>query len=382
MARSVVGLVDGQTDLQRILALSPSLLVWPAQGAGWQGTSGGTLAASGQPLGLGVDLSQLQGKTLSEWLAAPTTSELVTNGDFSDGTTGWTAGNSATLSASSGVFRVENGAANFGTGSQQVTVVAGRAYVATYTTAGGTSGFTLRFGSSAAGTQYASISATGAGQVIFTAANTTLFITAANSSATLGLFSEYDNISVKELPGNHLRAGTWASPSDAARGTFQNNAINLDGVNDYYSLLNAISITENMTVVRAFKRASAGIDNIGLSTLATQPYEAWWLTSNSILAALVGATNNTHATSQTQTGSFVLTTSRNSTNETVRRNGTAFTPVATAAAAGTFTTFGRRNTSYNSGEISFLAVFPTELTGANLALVEQIAASTNGSVLA
>jgi hypothetical protein len=43
---------------------------------------------------------------------------------------------------------------------------------------------------------------------------------------------------------------------------------------------------------------------------------------------------------------------------------------------------GLRQGNYNSGEISFLAVFPTELTGADLALVEQIAAATNGAVLA
>jgi hypothetical protein len=379
--RSVFGGGDTQTDLQRLLALSPSLLIWPANGAGWQGTSGGTLAASGQPLGLGADLSQLGGKTLSEWLA--TAPELVTNGGFDSDTTGWTAGNSATLSAPSGVFRVENGAANFGTGSQQVTVVAGRVYVATYTASGGTSGFTLRFGSSAAGTQYASISATGAGQVVFTAANTTLFITAANSSATLGLFSEYDNISVRELPGNHLRAGTWATPSDAARGTFQNNAINFSGVDDYYSLLNAIPITESMTVVRAFKRASAGINTVGMGTLASAtPIEGYWRSADNL--NLLGLPTERTSAANTSTGSFVTASRRNASALTLRLNGTEVISNTPGAASGSFETIGRRSSVYNSGELSFIMVVDetvNPLTDANLTLVEQIAAGTNGATL-
>lgn len=183
--------------------------------------------------------------------------------------------------------------------------------------------------------------------------------------------------------GNNLIAGTWASPSNAARGTFQNNAINFDAVNDYYSLLNAINITESMTVVRAFKRASAGIRSLGIAGNGAggTPYDIDWGTDNILRSRIP---SGGASTANTNTGSFVGTISRNSSASSLRLNAAEVLSSSPGTAADNFTVVGARaaGTVYNSGEISFLAVFPTELTGANLALVEQIAAATNGAVLA
>ena len=348
-------LLHDATDLQRLIALSPSLLIWPAQGAGWQGTSGGTLAASGQPLGLGADLSQLQGKTLSEWLAAPTTSELSTT----------------TVPVTY--------TANVSVGSMSA-ATAGRVYVVEYTITAST-GTPLLYASEILNPWIFQYFATtvGSHQYVLNAADagagSIFFVEAAGKSVTFSRFS------VRELPGNHLRAGTWASPSDSARGMFQNNAINFDGVNDYYSLLNAISITTNMTVVRAFKRASAGVHSVGLATSSTfYSRDFYWANENTRQVRFYsGATS---ASANTSTGSFVSTS--------IARNGTQLFRINAAeiasgsgAVPNALDAFGLTETNrYNSGEISFLAVFPTELTGANLALVEQIAASTNGTTLA
>lgn len=362
------------TDLPRLIALSPSLLIWPAQGAGWQGTSGGTLAASGQPLGLGADLSQLQGKTLSEWLAAAP--ELVTNGDFATDT-GWTKGTGITIAGGKAVFTSVSVGQLL---TQSLTVTAGTTYAVTYTigdySAGGVA---PRFtgGSTVAGTTQIA-AGTYTEIMVAVSGNNVLEFRASFATASLSV----DNVSIKALPGNHLRAGTWASPSDSARGLFQNNAINFDGVNDYYSLLNAISITTNMTVVRAFKRASAGINNVGLGGSGNPPYDALWLTDNNTYLKL-GDLIQTSSSTSTGTGSFVLTSQRNASAQSSRRNGAAIAaPASAPAVTGTLTAFGLRTSNYNSGEISFLALFPTELTGANLALVEQIAAATNGATLA
>ncbi len=354
------------TSLSRLLALSPSLLIWPANGAGWQGTSGGTLAASGQPLGLGADLSQLEGKTLGEWLAAPTTSQLW-NTPSLGGAASW-SWDGSTLTGLGVIAGEATGDA----------VIAGRVYLVTLrVTATGSGLFQVRVG----GTFLATL--TGGANTTYTYVATATNTTGLRFTSSGGTTGTIDNISVRELPGNHLRAGTWASPSDAARGTFQNDAIDFSGVDDFYSLLNAIDITESMTVVRAFKRASAGIRSAGLGEGAGggNPRDFFWQTTNVQSYSLSGTTK-TVSGSSTATGSFVSTVRRNASQEIARLNGTEIDAVTANAVAGSFGRFGDVAGSYNSGEISFLALFPTELTGADLALVEQIAASTNGSVLA
>jgi hypothetical protein len=528
--RGVFGGADTQTDLQRLLALSPSLVIWPANGAGWQGTSGGTLAASGQPLGLGADLSQLQGKTLGEWLA--TAPELVPSGQF-DSSTGWTLASGMTVSggaltiATAGYSEARFDAAAINVGANKVLVVTFTvsSYASGIPSVGidGGSAVTVSTGNGVK-TAIVRAGATGLGRVVFILGAAGMVIS---------------GVSIRELPGNHLRAGTWASPSDAARanyviqtdpalynvsgqpelvtngdfsdgttgwtsiGTFTvsdgqatvagvngpdpsarstsfavttgkyyvisgtiitaggspaNNiflrissvagftdargitvsstatgtfraiiqapaswsgnatvvvqrggnpvppettvvfdnisvkeipaaqykyALSFSGVDDYYSLLNAISITESMTVVSAFKRASAGIQNCVIgNSAASVPYAGRWQADNFRLAAL-GATESGYTVgSSTATGSFVETIARSASTDVMRYNGTQIGTRTPPTVSGELNAVGRRNANYNSGEISFLAVFPTELTGADLALVEQIAAATNGAVLA
>lgn len=187
--------------------------------------------------------------------------------------------------------------------------------------------------------------------------------------------------------GNNIIAGTWASPADAARATLTaGNALNFSGVDDYYSLLNAVSITESMTIVRAFKRASAGIENVGLGySVGSSPTEAFWYLSNAFYSGrLAGDTAETVISSaDTSSGSFVSSNIRNASTEILRINGALKNSGNGGVLSGSLDLFGRRGGSnYNSGEISFLAAFDTELTGADLSLVEQIAAATNGATLA
>lgn len=181
--------------------------------------------------------------------------------------------------------------------------------------------------------------------------------------------------------GNNLIAGTWASPSDAARATYQNGAISFNGSANYYSLLSAISITTDMTVVRAFKRAGAGIRSVGLGAIASSnPREFFWQNSN-VQSFSLSAATKTISGSSTTTGSFVSTVTRNVSQEIARLNGAQIDAQSASAVSGSFTALGNVLTNLNNGEISLLAVFTDELIGSDLALVEQIAAATNGSVL-
>jgi hypothetical protein len=242
--RGVFGGADTQTDLQRLLALSPSLLIWPANGAGWQGTSGGTLAASGQPLGLGADLSQLGGKTLGEWLA--TAPELVTNGDFASDTawtkgTGWTiSGGAARRSPAAGTTAIQQ-IIGWDAAKVYVIEIAHTVTAGTLTIRSDTVSGTIIFTATASGLSTAVVRPTSTTGTIFISGNT-------------AFDGSVESISVRELPGNHLRAGTWASPSDAARGTLQVSGgvtwLDPDATNDQYSFLTALSARAIVARVR------------------------------------------------------------------------------------------------------------------------------------
>jgi hypothetical protein len=186
---------------------------------------------------------------------------------------------------------------------------------------------------------------------------------------------------ILDLSGNGNYA---AAPADGNRSTLNATGWVFDGTDDYYSLLSAVTIPVSVTIVRAFRRPlgltiSAGLGNAS----ANSPYEALWFNENTIFAWLDAAGLIQESSANASTGAFVVTTRKTLLTQTLRLNGAAVTTTPTIAVGGTqLNSFGRRNANYNAGEISFLAVFAAELTGADLALVEQIAAGTNGATLA
>ena len=157
------------------------------------------ITAPGQTVSLRLDKSK--GLTLG--------SELVVNGDFAAGATGWTA--QAGWTISSGAASVNSSVA----GSTYLrtsgyTAVAGTYYRVTFTITSYTSG-------SIFGVAGTATSATGA-----TALGTYSYLILSNGANGVGVYGSgtntiatIDNISVKELPGNHAVA-----PTDAARPTY------------------------------------------------------------------------------------------------------------------------------------------------------------------
>lgn len=180
----------------------------------------GTPATLGSRVALVLDKSLWNGRTRAQELAQQP--ELVTNGDFSDGLAGWTAapvsgsvGNGIISQSSGGGIRVTNDASgfNFGLASQAINCVPGCLYKVTLSR-GATSSGSLAFwyvGDAPNGNQATAVAAN-------ITTNTRYFLaTKATHYINLGAYvnvangwAEWDNISVKALPGPHMAQASTA----------------------------------------------------------------------------------------------------------------------------------------------------------------------------
>jgi hypothetical protein len=197
------------TDYQRITDVNTEVIERFPTATLYQDTAGTTpVTTTGQSVGLMLDKSK--GLVLG--------SELVTNGDFSGGTTGWTAANSATIAVTSGVAQVTQTSSNLAAIRQSVTTVVGRSYRVSCAIASqngaGIVAIAQDTGTFAVIGQSAVVSSTDQTTVTltFVATATTTFVAARfNASGASGNTFTVDNISVKELPGNHAVQATTAN---------------------------------------------------------------------------------------------------------------------------------------------------------------------------
>lgn len=123
--------------------------------------------------------------------------ELISNGDFSSGTTGWSGSTGASLSVVNvgGVnrLRVTNTVNGLTRANQSITTVAGQKYIISAQLIAGTAPtIALRIGTTAGGADIAQQVGAGLLQVAFTATGTTTWIGLANGSTTLtGQYNEF-----------------------------------------------------------------------------------------------------------------------------------------------------------------------------------------------
>jgi len=169
----------------------------------FQDAAGATpVTAVTQPIGMVLDKSQ--GLVIG--------SEMVTNGDFSNGTTGWTA-LSSTLSVDTGRLKIL-AASTYGWAYQAFTTVVGRTYRLTYSLTNGDASACYLYidtGTGLSSANYDSgVKADGTYTAVFVATATTTFVKPLISGT--GKFAFYDNISIKELPGNHATQPTAKCP--------------------------------------------------------------------------------------------------------------------------------------------------------------------------
>jgi hypothetical protein len=170
------------------------------------------VTADGQSVLLMLDKGQWGGKTLNQVLAAQ--AELVTNGDFSNGTTDWTAQNSS-IAEVGGELVVTGSGGAFPKAQQTISgLTAGRTYLMTATARRGTTAANAYI-SPAAGVDGIT-SSTSATQIraFFRASGSTATIVAGIGSGTGSGTAIFDNISFKEIPGYHR---VQATPSQAPK---------------------------------------------------------------------------------------------------------------------------------------------------------------------
>jgi hypothetical protein len=198
----------------------------------FQDTAGTTpVTTPGQTVALALDKSK--GLVLG--------SELVTNGDFSGGSTGWITTSWVISGGKATISNVSDSLA------QNVTLVAGKAYRVEYTLSGfsGTGAFRPRFFGGTTVTGISS-SANGTYVEIMTAVSGNTQMAISVTTATCS--GSVDNISVKELPGFHATQATAAS-----RPTYQSSGgrhwLAFDGVDD--SLVTS-TITPGIDKVQVF----------------------------------------------------------------------------------------------------------------------------------
>lgn len=175
------------TEYQRITDGIQDYLTYQPMPVLYQDAAGTTpVTAVEQPVGLMLDKSK--GLVLGP--------ELVTNGDFSNGSTGWTLGN-ASWSVSGGKASNDGTNGVFASLVQSSAITAGKFYVVEWDQTITSGSVNLWF----AGTQSIASVVSGSGRKSYkvrAAVSGSLFF-----EASIGGVLSLDNISVRELPGNH-----------------------------------------------------------------------------------------------------------------------------------------------------------------------------------
>lgn len=212
--RDIMSPLDGViSPLRRRSGFSPRSLFAAGEAGAWydpsdfstmfQDAAGTTpVTAVEQPVGLILDKSK----------GLAVGAELVSNGDFASGTTGWTNASvgTGTFAATGGIATLTGtDANNRGALRQAITCVVGRTYKVICDVAGGSLNVAVGSATTLDGTGGVAVTSTGAVTFVVVASATTMYCKAWNIAA--GGTVTIDNISVKEIAGNHASQSTSAS---------------------------------------------------------------------------------------------------------------------------------------------------------------------------
>jgi hypothetical protein len=269
--RDIVSPLDGfPSPLRRLrgstaAAFSPaSLFAYGEEGAlllpgpttSFLSTTDLTPAGAGDTVGFQLDTSQGAGYSGGSFTGLG--SELVTNGTFDSDVSGWTTGSLVfgvpSLTNVSSRARISGTATNgFPYFAQSFSTTSGKSYrLSVDYFAGTASGYLFRIGTTPEGFDILNGSVASGSpnnrtiEVVFTATSSTTHITFGVGISPAGTYNEWDNISVRELPGRMQTQITAA-----ARPTLQDSPdqIDFDGVDDFHRVV--LPAMSNATVAYA-----------------------------------------------------------------------------------------------------------------------------------
>lgn len=180
---------------------------------------------------------------------------------------------------------------------------------------------------------------------------------------------------------NKGTAGGWATaPANGQRPILRQDGsgyyyLEYDGVNDYYNLPASWAMTEKMTFYHAGTRSASGQEVNSFSGGVNNYPAIWYGVDNKFYAALSGDIGGLISSADTSTGSFVLTSWRDTESEAIRKNGTQIaTRSINPTITGAFSRIGYFPTSeYNVGHEYSIAGFEVLHTDGS---VEQAAIET------
>ena len=229
-------------------------------------------------------------------ISTATSANLVSNGHFDTNTTGWTAGNSATLSVDSGRLKVTNGTSSAGYAYQEITVVIGQRYTVNLEGITGTSASNIRIGTAANSASYGNKIGSGLANISLTATSTSLYVTLKPNSNTNGNNAFFDNIVVKQedAPRDYSAdikgsgSNKTLTPSGSAGvgyeiPSYYGSAMNFDGSGDYFEVANNddFDFGSGDFTIEYWQNANSFSDNPGLGIWDSANNQRSWLIYNS-----------------------------------------------------------------------------------------------------
>jgi hypothetical protein len=124
--------------------------------------------------------------------------ELVTNGDFSNGTVGWTAQTGSSISVVNGALRVMNDSGGKGADTSFATVV-GKTYRISFDLVYSSPSYAsyFRLGSTFSANNLGE--RTNSNNIVFTAVSATTYLNIVNQNGSIGFYMDADNVSCKEV---------------------------------------------------------------------------------------------------------------------------------------------------------------------------------------
>jgi hypothetical protein len=294
------------------------------------------------------------------------------------------------LSVVGGQMHIQN-SATFGRAWQAVSVTANKWYEVRATAVAGTANATIRFGNSGAGsTQYVNAANT-TGVFVWRvfATTSTMDITLYCESATIGATVLLDNISIKELAGNHaLQATSTARPTLKSDSGF--NGLGLLGTDDSLAARLAGGGTTGGTWVVGFRLDALGATQIIWSDAGTNTGYVLRVNSSNQIEFLAGNgsayTTATVSTALTLGDRVVITAWHDGTTLRVQvNNGTIATAaMGTVTAGSTGYTIGKNNTAaseYLTGRIYEMIYVRNISKSSDLASAKAFVAAASGVTL-